>query len=374
MSHPLKNGLATAPELGGTHQRGIQTLANETLSMIAERTMDDDRAFTGLMLASPRLAGVCEYLRYTSVTVQGTRGRRLLATLISGTPTSKRYCKLVKRAWFRYWHETEMYLVSTLMCEALPLMDNLITLRIDAHTIDEAHTLNRMDRAGLIRASLHPAFLLGSSTSNEILFSPLTLAKLENYMVSGSFSLVALTNHRTLSEIYLDCFMDRDDLAEFISKAECTILGHSLQTLSVKFVRSISLRLAIPLLSKAFPMIKNMSIEQASMEVLAALDVIGGETTNFVHLRHLALNRRLAFPLLKWGSKLEGNKPLSDAVHLKLQTMHFKHAKLSYFGMGKVLWVKVEGGSFVEAKCLNSCDWWDNVIGKQFHTDLYPQP
>jgi hypothetical protein len=248
----------------------IQDLANETLSEVAEYLVNDPTAFTNLMLTCQRLTGVCEYIRYTSLSVQGSKGRRLLATLISGTPTAARYCKRAKRAWFKYWHEAEMYIMSALMCEALPLMDNLITLRIDAHTINVPHALDRMSKMGLIRLGHHPAFSAESmSRSASKLggpYSPLTLPSVQNLMISGSYALSYIANHRPLTELNLESFLDYDDLADFVANAEETLLGDTLSILSLKVVRSVDLSTTLPLVSSTFPMLQRLSLKQASMK------------------------------------------------------------------------------------------------------------
>ena len=248
----------------------IESLANETLTQVAEHVIDDDIAFTGLMLTCKRLAGVCEYLRYTSLSVQGSKGRRLLAMLLSGSPTANRYCRRVKRAWFKYWHDAEMYIVSALMCEVLPLLVNLITLRIDAHTIDVNHTLNWMTRSGLIRSCRHPAYSLETLSSSASTFSLLTLPNVQNIMIAGNYTLASIANHRSLTELTLESFLDYDDLADFLAGAENTLLGKTLSVLSIKLVRSIDLRMTVPVLSMSLRKLNRLSIEQAALNFMVS--------------------------------------------------------------------------------------------------------
>ncbi|KAJ2917967.1 hypothetical protein MD484_g2468, partial [Candolleomyces efflorescens] len=245
---------------------GLHSLANETLSQVAAYLFDDQPSISNLMLVNKRLSGVCEYVRYTSLAVQGNRGRRMLASLISGSPTSDRYCLTVKRAWFKYWQDAETYLVSALMCEALARMINLISLRIDGHSVDIPHVLSRMDRVGLIRTDRIPLSILGKSTTSGGPYSALSLPNMRNLMISGRLELTAIASHRPLTELTLETVLDYEDLSDILESAENTLLGRSLAVLSLKVIRSIDLGLVLPLVGNAFPNLRCCALEQTAIK------------------------------------------------------------------------------------------------------------
>jgi hypothetical protein len=221
----------------------MDSLANETLAEVAAYLKDRPRDVTALMLVNKRLAEVCEYLRYSTLTVQGSLGRRLIATLLSGTVLARKYCTTVKRIWFRFSRDAEMYLLSTMMSDVLPLLKSLITLKIDTHTLDTQHALGRLRKSGVVRSSLHPASVLSLIDSSSSLASSLNLPSLSYFMVSGLCDLSVISAYRSMYEVNIDSFMDYREFAKFVSSSTDSILGASLHTLSLKFSRSISLSL-----------------------------------------------------------------------------------------------------------------------------------
>ncbi|KAJ2919621.1 hypothetical protein MD484_g758, partial [Candolleomyces efflorescens] len=248
---------------------GLYSLANETLSQVAEYLFDDQPSISSLMLVNRRLSGVCEYLRYTSLAVQGNRGRRMLASLISGSRTANRYCLTVKRAWFKYWQDAEMYLLSALMCEALARMVNLISLRIDGHSVDIPHVLIRMDKVGLIRSDRIPLPSMGKNATNGGPYSALSLPNMRNLMISGRLELAAIASHRPLTELTLESVLDYEDLSDILESADNTLLGRTLTVLSLKVVRSIDLKLVLPLVNNSFPNLRCCALEQTSIKFSA---------------------------------------------------------------------------------------------------------
>ncbi|KAF6765287.1 hypothetical protein DFP72DRAFT_1059079 [Ephemerocybe angulata] len=233
---------------------GLLSLANETLGEISSYLTRKPNDFSSFMTTCKRLDEVIAPVRYTSLTVEGPQGRHLLATLLSGSKTSIRYRLLVKRVWFRGYHDRELYLNVILLAELLQHTLNLIVLWMETSSLDNDRVVSRMRRFGVVRESLHPAFSIDDMTSDEGAMTPLTLPKLKYFRLSGSPKLLAVVHHRCIVELdVVNITMDHDEFATFVSTAEGTLLGDHLEILELRLATVVDIELANTVFSRAFP-------------------------------------------------------------------------------------------------------------------------
>jgi hypothetical protein len=126
---------------------------------------------------------------------------------------------------------------------------------------------------GLVRDGSHPAQVMEQMAQALQPFSPLTLPRIQNIMISGNYALASVAHHRALTELTLESFMDYDELADFVANAENTHLGNYLSVLSIKLVRSIDLASVIQVVSTAFPRLKMLAMEQSALDFLVSADL-----------------------------------------------------------------------------------------------------
>ena len=209
-------------------------------------------------------------MRYNTVVISGREGCLLLAMLVSGTCTARRYCESIQRLWFRGWHDTDMFLNSELLSEALPLLTNLSTLWIEASPVDTVHLMERLDVEGVIRRREHPAFSVFASHDRTSLSSPLVLPSLKYLRLSGEFSIHKIASHRALTELDLNSIMDGDEFAAFLDSVQDTILGQHVETLAIRLCQELDQEFVVPLLARAFPVLSRLSFEQSCLDFIVS--------------------------------------------------------------------------------------------------------
>lgn len=225
---------------------------------------DDTSRF---MATCQRMSRVAERNRYTAIIVGPKHGRRLVSTLLSGTPVSNRYCTLVKRVWFRGWtYQRYTFETATLFCQALPFLTNLSSLWIEASPTDSSHLVKAMKRAALIRESVHPAECLLDIETCGRSFSPRTLPSLKYLKLAGDVSLVELGSFRNLEELELTVTLSHTGLAKVVSNAQDSVLGRNLKVLTMKLTQSVDSALAFPIIANAFPNLERLSLEQVGVK------------------------------------------------------------------------------------------------------------
>ena len=104
----------------------------------------------------------------------------------------------------------------------------------------------------------------------------------------------------------------------------------------------------------------------------SVMEAIGENATTLKRLEMLVLNRKLTYPLLKWGSHLEDGVSSTDVVTSKLNSDEFSHPSLSCFGWGRHLWIRSPKGPFRETKGLHMATWWSKYVGGQFVPAKFP--
>ncbi|KAF6747820.1 hypothetical protein DFP72DRAFT_1074905 [Ephemerocybe angulata] len=292
-----------ASDLGGTVDQGtpFAALATETLSIVASALHSTPAMLTRFMLVCRRTADVGARVRYASLMLSGNKGRRTLAALLSGTPTSLSYCKLIQRLWYRGWADSDMHLNSALLAEVLPLLSDLTALWLDVNPLDATHLLKRVRKQGLVREQSHPIFAIADMASGSP-SSPMNLPRLGYLRITGDPVLGGLAFHRCLVSLDMAHVMDHEELANFASGADGTLLGKMLETLSLKFGRSVNLSLAFPLLGGVFPKLRNLSLEQHFLPVLNIVELVAVDPSPFPNLRVLVLNRLYSYRIPRWGS------------------------------------------------------------------------
>ncbi|KAF6744360.1 hypothetical protein DFP72DRAFT_857661 [Ephemerocybe angulata] len=239
----------------------LLSLANETLTNIAAMIHESSYTLTSFMLTCTRTAGVAEQIRYTALIISGGQGRRILATLLSGSNTAKRYCTLVIRIWYRGWADTEMHLNASLLAETLPSLPNLTALWLDANPLDAIHLMARMKKHGITRECRHPAFNI-ADMSKSAPSSPWTVPKLGYLRLTGDPVMAGIAWNRRLVSLDMSHVLGHDEFANFLWGAENSNLGDALQTLSLKLGNAIEISIAFPLIGTTFPNLINLSLEQ----------------------------------------------------------------------------------------------------------------
>ncbi|KAF6745499.1 hypothetical protein DFP72DRAFT_1077464 [Ephemerocybe angulata] len=279
---------------------GIHFLAFETLYEIAAYLEDTPSDLTSLMLSCRHFALVTETVRYTTIVIEGSPGRRLLSTLLSGSEASERYLSKVTRMWYRGWYDCEVFLLSSLLCGVLARTPKLRTLWLEVDPTGCAQLTDCMKRFGLIRIAKHPASVL-EDISLGLASSPFTLPNLSYVRIAGASGVANIASHRSLSELDMHKTLDNSEFADLISSAEGSCLGQSLETLSIGVNGLVDTCLALPILSHAFPNIRNLSLEKTSLVVKDVLDLISMKPPLFRRARNLVLNRRYAYSVPKRG-------------------------------------------------------------------------
>ena len=104
----------------------------------------------------------------------------------------------------------------------------------------------------------------------------------------------------------------------------------------------------------------------------SVMEAIGESTTMFTRMEMLVLNRKLTYPLLKWGTHIEDGVSSTDDVTSRLNSNQFTHPSLSRFGWGRHLWIRSNKGPFRETKGLHMASWWSRYVGEQFTPIKYP--
>ncbi|TEB28818.1 hypothetical protein FA13DRAFT_1711522 [Coprinellus micaceus] len=266
--HPDKVLAKTMAPHDRTHVQGCSMLAlpNESLFEIASYIPEDPRQLKSFMMVCRRTCEIGEYIRYTSLTIRGAdkSGRHLLAMLQSGSTISIKYCKLVKRLWYSGAPDEYSMLSNQLLSSILPQLTNLRTLVVDARRIDTEHLLKRLSLSGIMRRSVHPALSITKIWNMKGDFTVVTLPSLKYLkLISRESSLWSLGSYRALTELDLDFSMDIDTLADFLSTAESSVLSSTLRILGIRFPRVMSLPMALPLISEAFPTLSGLYIQKS---------------------------------------------------------------------------------------------------------------
>ncbi|KAF6742984.1 hypothetical protein DFP72DRAFT_1080970 [Ephemerocybe angulata] len=364
MASPAHNNWSPLPA-------NMLSLATETLDSIATNLQWSSPELTRFMLVCRRTAGVAERVRYSSLIISGGQGRRILATLLSGTRASDRYCSLVYRLWYRGWADTEMHLNASLLAETLPLLSNLAAIWLDANPIDAVHMMNRMKKTGMVRECIHPAFAMADMRDSEPC-SLWTIPKLEYVRLTGDPVLAGLTWHRRLVSLEIAHVLDHDELANFLSGAENTLLGDALETLSLKLSKSISVSIAFPLIGDTFPHLRNFSIEQTCLPIKDILVKLATPVSSFPRLRTLAMNRVYSYEIPRWGSvfPFEGF-PLADLERL-LSRIADLHRSLYLIGLGAALYELDEHGRFIRKNALYPvAKRWTSILGVNLEIEKF---
>ncbi|KAJ3510671.1 hypothetical protein NMY22_g15905 [Coprinellus aureogranulatus] len=331
----------------------LLSLPNELLSELGSHFLgdEDSRHLTSFMLACRRTSGIAEYLRYTSVTVLGERGYRLLAMLVSGSEVSMRYCALVKRLWFRGKDDERVRLTSHLLSVILPRLVNLRTLTIDARMTDTKQLLEKLGTTGIVREQRHPALSMSKAWLDRADFSILAMPNVRFLRVAGAVEVWKLGSFRALTELDLDFIMDIDTFANFLFCAEGSVLGGTLHTLSLRFSRMVALVMAFPMLSDAFHSLEHLYVEHGAFKLEEIVDrhAVGAAKQN--------------------GDTAFRRKP-PTAVQTKETEHHLigiarNHGRLCCIGIRGHVWESGYGGVFVLDTARDE-SFWKQFFGNQF--------
>ncbi|KAF6742486.1 hypothetical protein DFP72DRAFT_1081880 [Ephemerocybe angulata] len=364
----------------------ILFLAFELLDEIAQYISDTPSDLTSFMLSCRQTAFVAESVRYTTITVEGSPGRKLLSTLLSGSPTANRYLLKISRIWYRGWYDCEIFLLSSLLCEVLHRTSNLRTLWLNIDPAGCAQLTDCMKRLGLMRIAHHPATILRDIHLGADASSPLNLPNLLYLRITGAFQIANIAAHRYLSELEMHQVLNHEEFAKFISTAEDGHLGSSLETLSIKLNRTLDTCLTLPILSHAFPNLRNLALDKSSLVVKArryffchhealltlvqeVLSLLAAETPVFRCVRNLVLNRRYACRALKRGlsspcGEYEGLT--RSAMDQQLEEVAARHRRLVRIGIGRNLFELNKLGTFQHTLLDFSSTEWDRIFGVQF--------
>lgn len=244
----------------------MQDLPLEIIYHLATFLEFDSADLGSLMRTCRHVSFAVEYLRYTSIVLFGESGIRLMTTLLSGTPTSMRYCKRVKCLWFRGWNDTNVYLYSTLLGQVLVRLDNLLAFWMESTHLDVDQLLVRLKHNGVARTRIHPSELISDIARGERTYSRMSLPNLRVMRLTGEPTISALVHNRPLKELDLNFFLQPTHLAEFITAVEGSILQDTLETLCIKIARIVDMKLAFPILARVLPAISRLSLEQSIID------------------------------------------------------------------------------------------------------------
>ena len=270
----------------------LLSLPNETLHEIGVRLVADPKNLTAFMLACRTTASVAEYIRYTSVVINGRSGRLLLNTFISGTAVSTRYCRLVKRMLcrgcddddddndrnnifeVRQRERVKRFLQLNLLADTLRLLDNLASLWLDLSAVDPDYFISQLRSVGVIRDKSRPSRSVGSamfdSTTN---LSQLSLPNLRYLRISGQTPIATLASHRALTSLEISYMLNMEEFDALIAGAEGCILGTTLATLCITTVRSLRIDVVIPILSSTFSKLKHLCFSQPCMDPVVSFQI-----------------------------------------------------------------------------------------------------
>ncbi|KAF6743182.1 hypothetical protein DFP72DRAFT_1053341 [Ephemerocybe angulata] len=335
-----------APTLSSSQERnpeaklktGIQFLAFETLDQIAQYLFYTPADLTSFMLVCRYMALVAEDVRYKTIIIEGTVGRKQLSNLLSGSDPSKRCLLKILRIWYRGW------------------TPNLQTLWLNIDNAGCAHLIECMKRSGLTRKAEHPAVVIRDISIGP--FSFLTLPNLHYLRITGPFKIGSIGAYRHLSELEMQKPLNHEEFAEVISIAE----GNTC--------------LALPILSHAFPNIRNLAFDKASLVVKDVLQLVGATDPLFRHTRNLLLNRRYACRVPKRAlahqhGEYEGLTRLT--MDSQLELVATRHQRLVRIGIGRNLFELDNSGTFQHALLDFSSETaiWDRIFGVQFSTSRF---
>jgi hypothetical protein len=160
-----------------------------------------------------------------------------------------------------------MYLMTMMLCKALARFDNLVTLQFGTWIIDFDHFRVNALKDGLLRDSVHPAYSLLEMSTGTGPSSPLTMPKLQNLAIAGIPEMTCLAHWRGLRELEIRCPVDCQDIGELIVASDASVLGRSLETLSIFFARTVPVEIALGMLSGTFIHLKSLSIQASGVVV-----------------------------------------------------------------------------------------------------------
>ncbi|TEB18815.1 hypothetical protein FA13DRAFT_1745189 [Coprinellus micaceus] len=334
----------------------ILSLANETLIEIGRYLDPCPQDLRNYMSTCHGLSGAGEYVRYNTVVVSGREGCLLLAMLVSGTHTARRYCERIQRLWFRGWHDTDMFLNSELLSETLPLLTNLRTLWIEASPRD------------------HPAFAAFGPHDWTSQSSPLVLPNLKYLRLSGEFSMHKIASHRALTELDLNSIMDGDEFAAFLDSVQDTLLGRHVETLAIRLCQELDLDFAVPLLAQAFPVLSRLSFEQSSLDFIKFARALACDALALPRIQYILLNERLGRPISAAAGLLAQKIPDVEEIEPLLRRIHETRFRFESVGVGKVIWSIGLDGRYRKTTVNRRRSFWRDKFGQQFSSKLYPSP
>ncbi|KAF6752411.1 hypothetical protein DFP72DRAFT_1070358 [Ephemerocybe angulata] len=362
----------TAPNPTSIADPSLLSLANETLSHVSFFLSDDTDGFISFMLTCRRLDGAAAFVRYTSLLIEGAKGRRLMAALLSGSETSQRYRLLVKRIWFRGYHEKEMMVGAGLLAEVMQHTVNLVALWIETSMADTGPITERMKRRGIVRVRKHPAYSIEAVNEEGGVAVPIILPRFSHYRISGDSSLLSLAHHRCLTELELCHMLDDDAFAKFLEEAENTNLGNHLEMLTIKVASSLDIKLSMYLLSDSFPSLRGLSVDQTSLDMTTMIKMLGEPIPAFPNLRHCTLNRLYNYRLTN-GLKHPLLAGLNRSAAAKLlSAVASNHKFLEMLGLGRNLFYVGRDGGYEHRLLMESDEVWGKVFGKQFRSFSSP--
>ncbi|KAF6750740.1 hypothetical protein DFP72DRAFT_851541 [Ephemerocybe angulata] len=312
----------------------LLSLANETLTIVAALLASAPVALTRFMLACRRTVDVGEHVRYSSLILSGAQGRRLMAALLSGSTNIPSLLG---------WADSDLHLNTALLADVLPRLSNLKALWLDANPLDAIHLMERMKKNGIVRSRVHPALVIGDMASG----SP-----------SSSLTLVSLD---------VAHFLDHDDLANFLSASENTVLGDTLETLSLKLGKSLDIGLALPLVRHAYPNLRNFSLEQKQLDIRAVLDCFTVPSLPWRKLRVLVLNRLYPYRIPRWGTTFACEGLSKDDMAALLSRISVWVESFGRLGGYGYFVRKVFKYPDVE----RHADGWTSIFGEQLELDRF---
>ncbi|KAJ3549392.1 hypothetical protein NMY22_g901 [Coprinellus aureogranulatus] len=321
---------------------------------------------SALLRTCRHISNAVEYRRYTSIVVYEEPGIHLMSTLISGTPTSKRYCDRVKCLWFRGWSDTTLYLNSTLLSQVLLQLDNLISFWIESNPLDTDQLIRSMKSTGVARDALHPAFVMLDIIHQRQAYSRMALPSLRTMRLTGESAILALSLHRPLKELDLNFYFYANNFPEFISTVEGSVLGRTLEILCIKMGRVLDINLAFPMIANAFPSLEKLSVEQSSVKFETVLETLAFNRQLLPRLKILAVNHRFTSPIVVSGETLPKPYPLADVMEEYLRRIFRPRPCLESLSMGKVTWSLGIGGRFVRGMVSSYPDHWKTIFGEPF--------